>query len=78
MIVLLESNPDPQCAAKVDTPKEQRRVYRSGTAFPDCIPPGGTLHGRRVGAIRLGCAVERSSIASATRGRPSAASTAGA
>jgi len=54
VIVLLESNPDPQCGAKVATPKQRRRVYRTGTAFPDCVPPGGTLRGRRVGAIHLG------------------------
>ena len=56
VIVLLESNPDPQCMAKVDTPKKRRRVYRTGTAFPDCITPGGTIRGRHVGRVRLGMA----------------------
>jgi hypothetical protein len=54
VIVLLETDPDPTCIAKVDTPQERRNVYRTGTAFPACIPPGGKLHRRRVGAVRLG------------------------
>jgi hypothetical protein len=52
--VLLETNPDPLCIAKVDTPKERRRVYRANSARPHCIPPRGTIHRRRVAGIRLG------------------------
>jgi hypothetical protein len=27
-MLLLKTRPDPTCAAKVDTPRERRRVYR--------------------------------------------------
>ena len=53
-IVTLETDPDPQCMAKVDTQKERRAVYSSASAYPKCIPPGGTLRGRHVGRSRLG------------------------
>lgn len=45
---------DPTCAAKVDTPEEAEHVYGHQPAYRDCIPPGGELEGRRVGAVRLG------------------------
>ncbi len=53
-IVTLETDPDPQCIAKVDTPAERRAVYASGSAYPRCIRPGGTVRGRHVGRVRLG------------------------
>jgi hypothetical protein len=52
--VVLESKPDPSCAAKVDTPEERDRVYADRGLYPACIPPGGKLRGRRVGRVRLG------------------------
>jgi hypothetical protein len=52
-LIELETNPDPSCAAKVDTPAEQAQVYGEG-APPGCIPPGGELRGKRVGELRLG------------------------
>jgi hypothetical protein len=53
VLVTLETDPDPQCMAKVDTQKERRKVYASGSAYPKCITPGGTVRGRRVGHVRL-------------------------
>jgi hypothetical protein len=38
----------------VDTPAERAQVYRSDSGTPDCITPGGRIHGRRVGRVRLG------------------------
>ena len=52
--VVLESDPDPTCIAKVDSPAERDRVYGDRSLYPECIPPGGKLHGRHVGAVRLG------------------------
>jgi hypothetical protein len=52
--VLLESDPDPSCAAKVDTPEERDRVYGDRPAELACIEPGGGIRGRRVGGARLG------------------------
>lgn len=53
--VLLESGPDPTCKAKVDTPKERRRVYRGGAnAYPACIVPGGKIGRGHVGRADLG------------------------
>jgi hypothetical protein len=52
--VLLESNPDPSCAQRVDTPEEQAQVYANVARSRNCIAPGGELHGRRVGRVRLG------------------------
>ena len=57
--MLLESNPDPTCATKVDTPDERDRVYGDRGLFKDCIPPGGALRGKRVGRLRLGIGRER-------------------
>ena len=53
-IVTLETDPDPQCIAKVDTPAERRAVYSSASAYPRCIAPGGRVRGRHVGRVRLG------------------------
>lgn len=52
--ILLESDPDPACAARVDTPQERQAVYRDAPGERDCVPPGGRLRGRRVGVVRLG------------------------
>jgi hypothetical protein len=54
VIVTQESNPNPQCAKKVDTPRERRAVYGSAPRYPGCIAPGGRLRGRHVGRVRLG------------------------
>lgn len=51
--VLLDSNRDPTCAARVDTPEERDRVYGDRGLYPDCIEPGGGIHGQRVGRARL-------------------------
>ena len=53
-LVELETNPDPSCAARVDTPEEQAQVYGNGGLAPGCIAPGGELRGKRVGKARLG------------------------
>ncbi len=53
-IVLLETDPDPSCGAKVDTPAERAQVYRSEPRYRDCIAPGGRIRHRRVGRARLG------------------------
>ena len=52
--VLLESGPDPSCAAKVDTPEERDRVYVDRPGASPCIEPGGGIRGRKVGGARLG------------------------
>lgn len=52
--MLLESNPDPVCAAKVDTPEERDQVYAGRGVEPPCVAPGGALRGRRVGRVGLG------------------------
>jgi hypothetical protein len=52
--VLLESDPDPSCGAKVDTPSERDRVYGDRAAEDMCIEPGGGIRGRKVGKVRLG------------------------
>lgn len=54
VIVLLESDPDPTCGAKVDTPSEREEIYASEPRSRDCIAPGGQIAGRRVGRARLG------------------------
>ena len=53
-IVTLETDPDPQCMAMVNTPAERRAVYRAASGFRQCIAPGGTVRGRHVGRVRLG------------------------
>jgi hypothetical protein len=57
--VLLESDPDPTCAAKVDTPAKRDLVYGDRGLYRNCIQPSGGLHGRRVGAVRLGIRRDR-------------------
>ena len=52
--VLLESDPDPSCGAKVDTPEERDRVYGNRAAQEQCIEPGGGIRGRKVGKVKLG------------------------
>jgi hypothetical protein len=52
--VLTESDPDPGCASKVDTPEERDRVYGGRGVSPGCLDPGGVIRGRRVGPARLG------------------------
>lgn len=52
--VLLESDPDPSCASKVDTPEERDRVYGDRPAREMCIEPGGGIRGRKVGRVRIG------------------------
>jgi hypothetical protein len=52
--VLLESDPDPTCGAKVDTPSERAHVYGDRAAESMCIEPGGGVRGRKVGAVKLG------------------------
>lgn len=54
--VLLESEPDPTCAARVDTPEERQAIYRDEPRERACVAPGGRLRGKRVGAVRLGMA----------------------
>ena len=52
--VVLATNPDPICGAKVDTPAERDRVYADRGVYPDCIEPDGVVRGRRVGRAALG------------------------
>ena len=52
--VLLESDPDPTCASKVDTPEERDRVYADRPGASPCIEPGGGIRGRKVGRVKLG------------------------
>lgn len=52
--VTLESDPDPTCQARVDTPEERDDIYRHDPQPSECIPPGGQLQGRRVGQTKLG------------------------
>jgi hypothetical protein len=52
--VLLESNPDPSCGIKVDTPEERDKVYGDRAAESMCIEPGGGVRGRKVGKVKLG------------------------
>lgn len=52
--VLLESDPDPSCASKVDTPEERDQVYADRPGASPCIEPGGGIRGRKVGRVKLG------------------------
>ncbi len=53
--VVFESDPDPICGARVDTPNERRAIYRGGAnTYPSCIVPGGQIGGRHVGRAELG------------------------
>lgn len=51
--VLLESNPDPICKAKIEAAGGRDAIYR-GPEARDCIQPGGRIHGSRVGGAALG------------------------
>ena len=52
--VLMDSGPDPRCAAMVDTPEERDEVYGDRPAEQQCIDPGGEIHGQRVGKVAIG------------------------
>ncbi len=54
--VVLETNPDPTCGARVDTPEEREDIYKDDPLSEGCIPPGGQLRGRKVGKAKLGMA----------------------
>ena len=53
-IVLLETDPDPQCTAMVDTPAERQQVYGGSPQFPSCLPPRGKLGRGGAAGARLG------------------------
>ncbi len=57
--MLLDSGPDPSCAAKVDTPEERNQVYGDRPEEQGCIDPGGGIRGKRVGRARLGDSRDR-------------------
>jgi hypothetical protein len=59
VIVTEESEPDPSCAAKVDTEEERAAVYAGLPDFGDCVAPGGKIRARKVGRARLGATRER-------------------
>jgi hypothetical protein len=52
--VVLATDPDPACGARVDTPEEREEIYADTPVESECVPPGGRLRGKRVGAVRLG------------------------
>lgn len=54
VLVTMDTAPDPNCAAKVDTPAERDAIYGNRGLYPDCIDPGGELRGKRVGRARIG------------------------
>ena len=51
---VLESDPDPSCGERVDTPEEREDIYKDDPVAEGCIPPGGRLRGRKVGRSKLG------------------------
>jgi hypothetical protein len=53
-MVELELDPPTHCTSRVDTPEERDLVYAGRPGFLGCVEPGGELHGRRAGAVRLG------------------------
>jgi hypothetical protein len=53
-MVNMATAPSPDCIDKVDTPEERDRVYAGRGLYPDCIDPGGRLHGKHVGEVKLG------------------------
>ena len=55
VIVLLETDPDPNCVAAA----AQGDVYANQPQFGNCITPGGELHGRQVGHVALGMSREQ-------------------
>src|SRR5437870_5569509 len=51
-------DPDPSCAARVDTPAKAAKVYRSSSAAAPqrapveaCAPASGSIRGRRLGPL---------------------------
>jgi len=54
VILELETEPDPACAARVDTEEEFRAVYRGAAFDPECIRPGGQIEQRSIGRVGLG------------------------
>jgi hypothetical protein len=52
--VLLDSDPDPSCGAKVDTPEERNEVYGDRPVEQGCIEPGGRIRGAAIGRAHLG------------------------
>jgi hypothetical protein len=56
---VLETDPDPQCYARIDTPEERGKIYSDAPVELPCVPPGGRLRGKRVGQVRLGMKRER-------------------
>lgn len=57
-VVTYESNPDPSCAAKVDTDEERAAVYANVPDYGNCVAPGGKIRARKVGRARLGASRE--------------------
>jgi hypothetical protein len=55
VIVLLETDPDPVCAAQA----AQGGVYSNQPQFGNCITPGGELHASQVGHVALGMGREQ-------------------
>ena len=75
--VLLETNPDPLCAALVDTPEEAAQVYANTPAATGCVEPGGepprqARRGGRGSARRGRRSAPRSAPASRAPARPTA------
>ena len=58
VIVTEETDPDPSCAAKVDSEPERAAVYSNLPDFGNCVAPGGKIRARKVGRARLGAARE--------------------
>jgi hypothetical protein len=59
VIVTEETNPDPECAQKVDSDEEQAAVYSGIPDYGDCVAPGGKIRARKVGRARLGASPEQ-------------------
>jgi hypothetical protein len=54
VIVTEETDPDPSCAAKVDTEEERAAVYSGIPDYGNCVAPGGKVRARKVGRARIG------------------------
>jgi len=59
VMVVMDTAPSPDCIDKVDTPEERNGIYADRSFYPDCIEPGGRLHGEHVGKVRLGMSRDR-------------------
>jgi hypothetical protein len=59
VIVTEETDPDPTCAAKVDTEDEQAAVYSGLPDYGDCVAPGGKIRAHKVGRARLGASPDQ-------------------